>query len=802
MAGVVGICLVSEDASLSEDLVFALDQVESAWKTMSWEEKAPRAQNRAHDDGQENETLLQSVIASASRYLTAQGAAPCPELRLLHYPSPASAANALSALQDGLSVEFFIVDAAIPTQGEGELVEVDGVLETLLSVYRERELSLRLSPASIVAYLPAKAQRALHRYSQGNLQLRLHSTDRHARRADLLRLLMDHLEHAHLNRFLARAIQAPMPPVRMAVEIDCYMRQRWGEQWDVLYYTGSMVAGLIDSLKSLQAGTAVRCFSACNEHALAVSALAGWQLFRRAYVIVVTSGMIDEFRGTLANLARAGAPGLIVCADSPQSTWFAFQGTLDIDNNGHAVIAARGLPNVFIGKPSEMAPRLEQAFSLLNRQAGPVFVFATQAVLESRTESDCPIAPQPAVPPCDGTDGDSAELDAVIRLVNDEPVHVLWQCGALTDEERELVYAIAERAGIALADSLVHPGSVAPYHRGRRIRNYLGTLAMYGFGRRVYAFLHEGDELNLPDEQCIFFLKSKLDQAATPFSEGRIKRQLRVVQVNRQARHISPFTDIALVMPLAAFLKQMLARLSVAPDVLRLRQAKLEAVGCLSEAVAVDLIPTSPMTPNYFFHRLGEQVSTLIEHHDYRYLGVYDVGRGGVSAVRNVPRTSPGFSGWYGRALMGDALTALPYLAATSRQNVLAFVGDGARALVPNIEHRLACGLANNPQGSQLNVTLFYLNNGVLSLIQTYLDKRYALNGKEQVTLLPAPCDGRTTTADGVTVERQTMISFNGGAVHQALTARGRITIFEVALTHNSDGDGLSLLSESAWSRR
>ncbi|MGA0525432.1 hypothetical protein ACO2WH_26685, partial [Escherichia coli] len=79
---------------------------------------------------------------------------------------------------------------------------------------------------------------------------------------------------------------------------------------------------------------------------LAVAALAGWQLFERAFVIAVTSGMLDEFRGTLSNLKRAEAPGLIVCADSPDSTWFAFQGTMDADNDSRQVIAARGLRHV------------------------------------------------------------------------------------------------------------------------------------------------------------------------------------------------------------------------------------------------------------------------------------------------------------------------------------------------------------------------------------------------------------------------------------------------------------------------
>ncbi len=795
MTGVIGICLVTADTDLRDDFAFVLDQLESMLNSPSAQSAALAAQ-----EGADSGALLQSVLASAARYLSAQDAAACPALRLLHYRSAASAVSALAALRGALSVEFLALDATGVQQGEGTALNVEAALAALICACRGAEQPPRLSPTSVLLYLPAAAHHDWHRYVQGNRQLRLHGTDRTARRADLLRLLMDHLEHAHLDRLLARTLPATLPPGRVAVEINRYMRQRWAQQWDMHYYTGSMVASLIDSLQSLQDGTTVRCLSACNEHALAVSALAGWQMFGRAYVIVVTSGMIDEFRGTLANLARAGAPGLIVCADSTQSTWFAFQGSLDIDNDGHAVIAARGLPSVFISRPEDIAAQLGAAFRLLAQHAKPVFVFATQAVLESRTQSGGPIALPPLALAAD--DDQSTGLDQVMHLINQESVHILWQCGPLSDQERELVYTIASRAGIALADSLVHPGSVAAYHRGERIGNYLGTLAMYGFNRRIHAFLHDGEALNAPDEQCVFFLKSKLDQAATPFSEGKIKRQLRVVQVNRERRHISPFTDIALVMPVAQFLRQVKGRLNVKPEVLRHRQAKLEALQRFPEVVAVERIPTSPMSPNFFFHALGQRVSSLIERQHYRYLGVYDVGRGAISAVRNLPRTGPGFSGWYGRALMGDALTALPYLAATSDQNVLAFIGDGARALVPDIEHRLPGCLASNPLGSRLNVTLFYLNNGVLSLIQTYLDKRYALNGKEQVTLRPAPREGRTTTADSVSIERHVLTMFDARVIDQALMARGRITIFEVALSHNSEGDGLSLLSESAWSRQ
>lgn len=202
--------------------------------------------------------------------------------------------------------------------------------------------------------------------------------DRAARRADLLRIVLDHLEHAHFNRLLARSISGPLLSVSLATEVTRFMRSRWQERWDFHSYTGSMVAGLIQSMQDNVAGSGIRCLGGCNEHSLAVSAMAGWQLFGRAYVITVTSGMIDEFRGTLANLKRLGAPGLIICADSPDSVWYAFQGTQDVDNDGRRVIEARGLRQVFIRKVEEIGARLEEAFAMLAERAEPVFILATQ----------------------------------------------------------------------------------------------------------------------------------------------------------------------------------------------------------------------------------------------------------------------------------------------------------------------------------------------------------------------------------------------------------------------------------------
>lgn len=293
-----------------------------------------------------------------------------------------------------------------------------------------------------------------------------------------------------------------------------------------------------------------------------------------------------------------------------------------------------------------------------------------------------------------------------------------------------------------------------------------------------------------------------MDQAATPFSEGKLKRQTRVVQLNHQRRHLSPFTDLALEMPLDRFLDHVQANLAVAPEVLAQRRSKLQRIRALPETVPVDRIVTLPMTANYFFLQLGDLLHEMIERHGYRYTGIYDVGRCGISALRNVPRTGPGFSGWYGRALMGDGLMALPYIAATSPDNVLAFVGDGARALVPDIEKRLADSLAQNPHMPGRNVTLFYLSNGLLSMIQTYLDKRYACNGARQVTVARRASQPTPMEPGGpLVVNCHRLTQFDGQWLRDALTTPNSLNIIDVTLAHNSDGDGLSLVSETAWNR-
>ncbi|HLO95998.1 MAG TPA: hypothetical protein VK195_16965, partial [Burkholderiaceae bacterium] len=50
-------------------------------------------------------------------------------------------------------------------------------------------------------------------------------------------------------------------------------------------------------------------------------------------------------------------------------------------------------------------------------------------------------------------------------------------------------------------------------------------------------------------------------------------------------------------------------------------------------------------------------------------------------------------------------------------------------------------------------------------------------------------------------LQRRRLLRFEEARLREDLRARGRLNVFEVQLTHNSSGDGMSLASEGTWSR-
>jgi hypothetical protein len=614
--------------------------------------------------------------------------------------------------------------------------------------------------------------------------------------ADLVCGFADYVQLRHSS--LATHLSAGTAERTLARALYDFLHHRAGSRWGLHYYTGSVVSGLIGDLERLARAGGNPVLRGPSEHGLACGALARWQLDRAPFLIVVTSGMVDEFRGVLANLRQAKAPGFIVCGDSRVDRWFPFQGTVHGAEDSREVLRARRLPAVYLDRPDRLGADLRSAFDRFAAGEGPVVLLATPEVLDT-TGTPVPEADHPAEVHRPAQVSEST-LEPILRILNRERATLLWQCGQLTGGEADLVHELAGRTGAALADSLARPGTVSRYRDGRVVEEYLGTLGLYGYSARVHEYLHRGGRLKPRDEQCLFFLKSRIGEIATPFSERALDRALRVVQVTDDPGHRAPFADHPVVADLAGFLRAVRDRLDVDPELLRWRQAAIRSTKDSASDVVGEL-PLRPMTANYFFRRLGAVLDRLITTEGYTYTGVFDVGRGGLSAVRNLPRTGPGFSGWYGRALMGDALQAIPALALTRPGNLLGFVGDGAAGLVPDILPTLVQQVC--VAGARLagNLSIFRLIDGGHSLIRTYREARQASTAGYQAALLSLVDEDWRRGYGPLEVVHRRLLDVDPVTLGYELRDPGTVNLYSVILTHNNEGDGLSLLASLGWQR-
>jgi thiamine pyrophosphate-dependent acetolactate synthase large subunit-like protein len=586
-------------------------------------------------------------------------------------------------------------------------------------------------------------------------------------------------------------------------EVVRFLSERAADRWTLFYYTGSSVSPLIDHLERISRQRGVIVLRGANEHALACGALAGHLLHDRPFLAVVGTAMMDEFRGVFANLRAAGARGFVICPESDADAHFTFQGTITGDEDMRAVLAARRIPSVYLDRVDAMAERLEDAFRLYEEGRGPVVLLVTQAVLDSRD----PLPRRPSYPPhppaagvaAASSLGSQAEeaLSRSMAILNRERTRVLWQASRLDAEEQGLVHAIAARAGLALVDTLGHPG---PSHRdGRRVPGYLGTLGLYGFNDRTYAYLHDDNKLRPRADHCVYFLKSKVGQRATNFTPFR-RSGLRMVQVTRRADHVAPDVEVALVTDARDFLQRTLERLDPDPAIVKWRQEAIRATTPSGDDLATR-IPSVPMSPNYFFHQLGAVVERMIEEDGYDYTGVYDVGRSSVSATRAIARTRRGFSGWYGRALMGDAPAALPAVAILEAGNVVAFVGDGGRSIIADpVPHLIENALAH-PSRVDKNLTIFYFSNGTFSGIRTYRERVASRWGGRQMGCVDLLSPDEERTCGPLRLVRRTLTTFDPVSMRESLLARRTLNVFTVVLGHNADDDGFGFVT-TGWRRQ
>lgn len=573
---------------------------------------------------------------------------------------------------------LFLVDATTAVPGPDADSRLDATINTLQAA--QRAFGFGLSAYSAIVYDDVDHERV---YSRTLCTARKIPDEEWVLGAETVQVFTDLVQARYTN---ARAILPETePPAALATELTRFLADQAGATWGLHFFTGSIIAKLIQDATLIARRQGNPVLRGPNEHSLACGALARWQLHDAPFLLIATSGMANELKGTLANLRDSQSKGFIVFGENEPGWWQPFQGTMHDHEDSRSVFEAYGLQCYYLTDPDRLVDDLTEVFRAYHRRRGPVVLLAAPSVLRHTGNARVPPIETTATRPQVGED----MIDAVANLLNRGPNSILWQCGKLDDIERNLVYDLADRAGIALVDSLGRPGTVTRYRDGRQIAEYLGTMSLYGCSPEVWRFLHPSGRLLPRSEYALFFLKSRIPDLATPVAEKVLHEAARVVQVTDTASHLAPFTDLPVVEELQSFLERLTPRVHPDDGIVRARR---DAIARAHQATRDPLaqVPSVPMSHQYFFAKLNEVLTSLIVDHGYDYTGFYDVGRGGVSAIRNLPRTRAGFSGWYGRALMGDAFLAIPSVALSNPGNILGFIGDGAANLVPSIIPTLA----------------------------------------------------------------------------------------------------------------
>lgn len=590
-------------------------------------------------------------------------------------------------------------------------------------------------------------------------------------------------------------------PSTIADAIADFLTLQAGSAWGLHYYTGSGVATFIEDIerRAFEGGNPI--VRGPSEHSLACSALARYTLDGAPFAIVATSGMHEEFRGTLANHQAVRTKGFIICCDSKEDAWHPFQGTIHRTEDSRPSLYARGFPVVHIGRSDDIAKGLAEAFEAYSADKGPVMVIAPRDVLQTSFTPDAAAdLPKPVKVEAPRVEAvRTPEVERLATLLNTERRRLLCQVGPLSDTALELMYSLAKKAGIGLADSVAQPGTVNRYRDGAVVEEFIGTLSSYGYSPRVFQYLYAEGALRPNDEQSVMFVGTQIPQIDTPFSDAHLRR-LAPIQITEREIDKAPFTGLGIVADIEGVLRALHERLDIDPEVLAFRRAAIAATH-ESDGDVIGLLPVRPMTTNYFFRRLRGVLDGLIREEDYRYVGVYDIGRVGLSAVNSLPRTGLGVSGWYGRGLMGDGLMAMPGIATRRDQNVISFTGDGTAAMVPDIVPTLVQQIAVDRSAFRHNLTIFRFVNGSHSVIRTYREsvRPSAVNG--QTGVLSFTPEDYDRSYGSLTVRHRRVAGFDDVDFASQLQDPETINLYSVFVGHNNEGDGLSRFSSLGWQR-
>jgi len=668
-------------------------------------------------------------------------------------------------------------------------------LTRLLSSLNNNSLHRR---TNVIVYFPFTDSLLERMQAFPQVTVRLQPTDSATLGADIVSHMMTLFQGKALG--LYRDKESRICNNELANCLSKFMFDSIGDKWGFHYYTGSVVASFIESVEQTRIRHNLSSIRGINEHSLACGALADWQLFQRHYLIAVTCGMLDEFKGALSNLRLAKAKGIILCAECRTDQWYAFQGAINALEDSRKVLTARGIRYIYIEKEGDIKQQLENAFKLYWSFEGPLVILATQEVLESTKAISLQFTQHSSdvsIPVQQERYEIQHSCQPIVDILNHTSCDLIWQAGCLNQREERLLCHLARRCGAALVDSLTHPGIVRRFYEGNVEPQYLGTLGLYGFSANVFSFICDNGRLRPKNKQCFFFFNIRLGQSTTPFSSNAIMNRMRIVQIVRSQLDQYPYAETSLYIHLETFLQYMLDSINTDPAILSARMERIHLYNKASNELTAQL-NIVPMNTTYFMCHLDRLIRDLVQHNGYRYVGVYDVGRAGLSAIRNISRTDPGFSGWYGRAAMSDALMALPALYRSSSKPLIAFIGDGAQALAPNILPTLIETAQESALAFCPNITILIFHNGTRSLIETYQSAQGRSVGKQMQVFSIVPADSEVRYGP-LCVRTQLVTTFSESFFRTILLDHNCINVIHVIIGHNDQGDGISRIMQSTW---
>jgi thiamine pyrophosphate-dependent acetolactate synthase large subunit-like protein len=733
----------------------------------------------------------QEVIRRGTRFL--EQAVPADAFTLVTVDSLADVADAVSRAADGQRavLTLLVLDHH---DHRYNATSPDDVNEELAKLAQSLGDSVEFEPGPYTVQVYTTADIASY-YSVEYFTPRWMPAQEWVVTADIACAFVDSVQ-LHYNARLRRALKPK--PSTVANAIADFLTAQAGSDWGLSYYTGSGVATFIEDIEQRAIKNGNPIVRGPSEHSLACSALARWRLDGVPFAIVVTTGMEDEFRGTIANHVAVRTKGFIICSDTRPDQWHPFQGTIHQTEDTRPSLLKRGFPVIYIGKSSEIAQGLAEAFAAYSAGRGPVMIIAPREVLQaSMPLGELPKIAEEKVALADVAD--SAEVAQLVTVLNSAKRRILCQVGPLSVGARELMYELAGKAGIGLVDSVAQPGTVSRHRDGGVVQEYLGTLSMYGYSARVYEYLFKDGNIRPADELSTMFVGTQIPQIDVPFMESNL-RQMAPIQIVDREIDRAPFTGLGIVGDIEGVLRALLARLDVDPDVLAHRRAAI-AASPDSDGDVIGLLPVLPMTLNYFFRRLRGVLDDLILRQNYRYVGVYDIGRAGLTAVNGLPRTDPGVSGWFGRGLMGDGLMSLPGILTRRDIDVLSFTGDGAAAMTPDIVPALVQQIVADHSSFDRGLSIFRFVNGGHSVIRTYREglQPSAVSGQTGVmSFTPEDYDRKVGS---LTVRHRRIVNFDDVAFAEQLTERETINLYSVITGHNNEGDGLGRLAALGWQR-